>query len=153
MHAVMEIDKRNGLLAGPDCAPVFREQRTFEVFPPQYHAWAKNARRLVPPTQYSPHCPGDGASASAQAQQLAIRYPINGAVLLFDHAAPEISQAIMVRVEAPSHVRRVTLVVDGRTEAQLEPPFEHPLRVGKGRHTIRAQAGSLASEPVVFDVQ
>jgi penicillin-binding protein 1C len=152
MHEVIEVDRRNGLRAGPGCAQDEKRTGVFEKFEARYQAWAKASRRPLAPEDDSPHCPGHQAAVSSVGK-LSIRYPYAGAVLLEDPSMPEAMQGLVVRVDAPASVKQMTLFVNGRAMATLGPPFEHPLRLSRGKHQLWVQAGEARSERVEFEVR
>jgi len=59
----------------------------------------------------------------------------------------------VLRADAPTSVKAVTLVVDGRTVATVGPPFEKVLRLSRGKHEVWAEAGSMKSRRVSFEVR
>jgi penicillin-binding protein 1C len=152
MHTRVEVDKRNGLLAGPGCTDDHKRLEVFETFDAKYNAWAKASGRPLVPSEWSPLCPGTGETTSPSGK-LAIRYPYPGAVFLDDPSMPDTMQGVVLRADAPTSVNAVALVVDGRTVATVGPPFETVLRLSRGKHEVWAEAGSMKSRPVSFEVR
>ncbi len=152
MHLQAEVDVRNGLLAGPGCPTDQKRLAVFESFHARYQAWARASRRPLVPGDWSPNCPGTG-DAPVGAGKLAVRYPYAGAVFLEDPSMPETMQGLVVRVDAPPSVRRLTIFVDGQAVATIGPPFERALRLQPGRHEVWAEAGGETSGRVSFEVR
>jgi len=57
-HHTIALDRRNGLLAGPDCPLDFVAFQTFTFYPAEAEAWARKQGVPQPPSTYSPLCPG-----------------------------------------------------------------------------------------------
>ena len=91
--------------------------------------------------------------AAPSTEKLAIRYPYPGAVFLNDPSMPETMQGVVVRADAPSSVAQVTLVVDGKPVGTVGPPFERAIRLSPGKHRVWAEAGTIRSKPVSFEVR
>ena len=149
MHESVAIDRRNGLRAGPGCAPAFVELRTFERHDGELLAWARGAHRDLAPDAFSPLCPG--AMTSAQGA-LAIQYPADGTRLVVDPGLPLSTQSLGVRLTAPSGVR-ATLEVDGREVGAASSALVVRWPIRPGRHVLVARAPGLpASAPVAVEV-
>lgn len=156
MHRLIEVDTRNGLIAGPRCSQDQREERRFETFSSRYQPWAQAAHRPIAPTEFSPNCPGDSQDLPHDAlasQRLSIRYPYSGAVFLDDPSMPHGVQGIVVRIAGPSGVQKVVLSDNERVIATLSPPFEYSMKLSQGTHRLRATGGGLTSDIVEFEVR
>lgn len=152
MHQQVEVDVRNGLLAGPGCSPEQKKVAVFESFDARYQAWARASRRPLVPSEWSPNCPGTGET-SLGTGKLAVRYPYPGAVFLDDPSMPDTMQGLVVRIDAPPSVRRMTIFVDGRAVATIGPPFERALQLQPGKHEVWAEADGEKSGRVSFEVR
>jgi 1A family penicillin-binding protein len=65
-HRFLTLDTRNGLLAGPGCAPQFTTSKLFTVYPAEAQDWARRQGIAEAPTAYSPLCPdSDGGPQTA----------------------------------------------------------------------------------------
>ena len=158
MHQRVDLDMRNGLLAGPigpGCASHQRVSTVVEVFDARYLAWARGSRRPLMPSDWSPNCPhasGDN-NASSSKGKLAFRYPYAGAVFLDDPSAPTSMQGLAVRVNAPPRVQKVTLLVDGQVVGTMGPPFEKVIRLQPGMHELRAESNGVEGAWAEFEVR
>ncbi|RME42986.1 MAG: PBP1A family penicillin-binding protein, partial [Caldilineae bacterium] len=56
-HVRLTIDRRNGLLAGPDCPPAYTLVRWFVRYPVEAEPWMARNHIQPPPDAYSPLCP------------------------------------------------------------------------------------------------
>ncbi len=151
MHEFVRIDRRNGLRA-PGCAGSNVEERAFEVFPPEYAAWAKEARRPLAPEEASVQCSG-GAALVAGAK-LRIASPNDGSSYALDPSRPSALQALSVRIDAPRDVGHVRLFVDGRAIAAADASHVVRWQLAPGSHVLVAEAESGGeSAPVRVTVQ
>jgi penicillin-binding protein 1C len=149
MHIRVDIDRRNGLRAGPGCDPRHVDHVAFESLPAEYDAWAERASRPRPPRTYSPLCPAPPASAA----RVRVDSPRDGDAFLLDPDRPSRLQAIDVRVAAPDGAREVQLRIDGAPIATLAAPYVLTWRLVPGSHEIVAVAGGEASAPVRVSVE
>ncbi len=144
MHVAVQIDRRNGLLAGPGCPPGEVTTRVFERYEPGTAAWAREVGRPVTPEAWSPLCPGQGTpwdmSRDAISARPTIRYPVDGASFLLDPAVPAAQQAIVVHATAPAGATSLSFLVDGAVVATRQSPFEYTLRLTPGRHELVVSA-------------
>jgi len=149
MHIRVDIDRRNGLRAGPGCDPRHVDHVAFESLPAEYDAWAERASRPRPPRTYSPLYPAPPASAA----RVRVDSPRDGDAFLLDPDRPSRLQAIDVRVAAPDGAREVQLRIDGAPIATLAAPYVLTWRLVPGSHEIVAVAGGEASAPVRVSVE
>ena len=153
-HVRLDVDPRNGLLAGhAPSATCERAARTFERFPPDYAAWAAAAGRPVAPTAYSPDCPADPSEIGAPTGPLAIRYPLDDARFVIDPDRPASVQVLAVSVVAPPGTPEVALVVDGAEVDHQKTPYTLRWPLAPGDHTLVARAGKTESERVTIHVR
>jgi penicillin-binding protein 1C len=146
LHEEVAIDTRNGLRAGPGCAPANVARRSFERYDGPLAAWAAAAHRATAPDAFSPLCPSAGIAASGQ---LRIGYPHDGTRFLLDPDRPVTQQVVSVRVEAPGAAGLVALKVDGRVIARAPSPYVVGWPLEKGSHELVAEsAGLAASTPI-----
>lgn len=152
MHEHVTIDRRNGLRAGPTCPRAFVEERSFEVYPPMFTAWARGANREIAPERSSPSCAP--AEARIGHGQLRVGYPEDGARFVFDPDRARSLQSVQFRVEAPEGAHEVRLRVDGEVTARVPFPYVASWPLSLGPHVIVAEASGLApSNPVHVLVQ
>ncbi len=154
MHRRLPVDQVTGLLAGRRCPPAEVRERTFEIFPASFLAWARAAGRPLPPRQPSPRCP-EGAPPVDELADAPdgprITAPPPGTLLLLD---PQLQgrQEVTIQVEAPG-ASRVVLRVGDERHTLAGPPFSFrwPLRVGEIR--LVAEASGQRSPEVLLRVQ
>lgn len=81
-HERVRVDRRNGLLAGPDCASSEVVDVPVEHFPPEYAAWAKAAGRSSLPVGGAPELPraGDPSRRLSRKRAADRQYPRRRAV-------------------------------------------------------------------------
>jgi penicillin-binding protein 1C len=153
VHERVRVDRRNGLRAGPECPAAFVEERTFERFEGPFRAWAQASGRATAPVGVSPLCPGPAARTPA-VSQARIGWPNDGATFVIDPERARSEQAVFVRMEAPSGVDRVALLVDGRAMADVGAPFVVRWQLAPGEHVFAARpAAGPPSPPVLVRVE
>ncbi len=161
MHEVVAIDRRNGLRAGAGCDPRFVEERVLERFGAEYDAWAKDARRLTVPVELSPLCPAPAGetrvasgAAPAEAGDLRIAYPRDGARFLLEPERPADVQTVPVRIESREGGGTLELYVDGKSVGVVRSPFVKEWPLVRGDHELVAVArAGAASAPVHVTVE
>lgn len=147
------IDAATGLLAGPGCeGPT--ENRVFRRPPAEAVLWAREHDWPFPPTRSCLE-----AQTVAQAQELVIVYPVDGARFRLDPTLPAESQriAIAVRGDVPAAATNGSILLDGEPiSAFREVPVERFWQLQAGTHTLQAvvdsDAGTVRSETVTFEV-
>ncbi len=148
MHESIRVDVRNGLRAGPACAPPVTATRVFEVFRAPYAEWASAVGRADAPRAFSPACPDDGAATRDGGEGLRVVYPHDGARFLLDAERSAAVQTLQVRADDDSFDVYVDGSLRGRAERGV---FRLPL--ARGEHTLRlAATGKRTSDPVRFTV-
>jgi penicillin-binding protein 1C len=148
LHVEVEIDGRNGLLAGPSCAR--GETHVFESYPDRYASWASQAGRPIAPTEFSPLCPG---RADASGKKPRVAYPFDGARFAVDPSMHREQQAIVLAAHVPPGTRRVRFRVDGRALPEVVAPYRTPLALTRGTHAVSVETeGGLSSPSVRFYV-
>ena len=154
-HRKLPLDHRNGLLAGPDCPTGTVTEKLFEVFPPEYAAWAKSQGRALPPENYSPNCPEAPSGIEREAESsLRITEPADGARFVIDPERPVKLQQLTVNVLAPPTTREVSLEVDGAGLGQAGRPFEFHWTLRAGRHRfVAVDSSGRRSQAVEVDVR
>jgi 1A family penicillin-binding protein len=135
-HQTIALDRRNGLRAGPGCPLDFVVFQTFTLYPAEAQAWARKQGVPRPPDIYSPLCPHNQVSESANQrigelandgqssvhpsslspQPLIFTSPDQGSVFRLTPNIPADKQKIRVSVRPADgvEVRQVTLLVNGR---------------------------------------
>lgn len=151
-HRELMLDRRNGLLAGPDCPSGETTRRKFELYPDEYAAWAKAANRPVAPTQFSANCPALATAESSTA--LRIKSPIDGSRFVLDpDRAPEL-QHLKIEALAPASAATLTLLVNDQPVGKSKRPFEFfwQLEAGSFRFVAVTDTGER-SLPVEIGVR
>jgi penicillin-binding protein 1C len=154
-HQTLALDRRNGLLAGPNCPSINVLNQRFEIYPPEYAQWAKTAGHILPPEQYSPNCPLPEAQLGPDNDALLrIVEPRKEAKFVIDPERDPALQILEISVAAPAGVVQVTLEVDGRSLAHSARPFVFHWNLSAGRHQFVA-VGSHGerSEVIGIDVR
>jgi penicillin-binding protein 1C len=145
-HERVRVDRRNGLLAGPDCASSDVVDVPIEHFPPEYAAWAKAAGRVSLPVGSSPNCPVRTPESTVQGG-LQIANIQDGARFALDPDRPAGIQRLEVRVMAPESVSAVRLRVDGQPIGSQGSPFAFSWPLEEGEHVLVAEADGASSSP------
>jgi penicillin-binding protein 1C len=155
MHERVDVDRRNGLRAGPGCAPAVVANMVFERFAPEFVSWADAVGRPVAPRDWSPDCPGpsswpdrEGGASAVDDARPRIEYPPPGARFAIDPDRPREAQRLDIRIIAPGRPREALLVVDGRQVARVAAPFEASWRLEVGEHDLVAEVDGAKSPAV-----
>ena len=136
-HERVRIDRRNGLRAGPACAPADTVDEDEERYPPEYAAWAARAERPVAPAAGSPFCPPEDAPLGSDvASTLRIANVEDGArFAIRSRSAPGAADA---RGSGHRAAARRAGAVAGRWRSHRLARFSVPLRLAAGPGRARA---------------
>jgi len=148
-HWAYTLDARNGLLAGPGCAPDYTIEKRYTLYPAEAQDWARWQNIPRPPEAYSPMCPGSPAVGGSVAgpvvgvpsTPLIMTSPDQGGRYRLSPEVAASSQQIFVAVRPVDGValREVTLYVDGEALATLTgPPYQARWQMKPGAHTFWA---------------
>ena len=139
VHVEVELDRANGLLAGPACAAKDRVRRVGERWPAELESWAVDAGRALLPRQESPRCPPNGLTSSARELRIQIRAPRDGEVLTLLPDLPRRAQRLPLEALVQGAPRRLRWFVDGRQVSAPEFPYRArwQLEPGRGRRHRR----------------
>lgn len=159
-HRRIPIDRRNGRRAGPDCPAEWVERPLFEVFPPEFAAWAADAGRPAPPADDSPLCPilpddsGAHVGAPGASRPVTIAWPEDGSRFSLDPDVPPEFQTIRIvaHVSGASASTRATFLVDGRPIGESAAPFRATWRLAPGRHELAVRLPDGATDRVTIEV-
>lgn len=146
-HVEIEVDKRTGLPAGPDCRE--REPRVFERLPPEYEPWARAAGRPLLPDHAAPGCER-GAITAGDDDEPRVTDPRPGARYLHDPSLGD-RQAILVRTSGAG--ARAAIVLDGRRLPAGPSPGTALAQPGPGEHSVWVEARGARSDVVTFVVE
>lgn len=152
-HRELPLDKRNGLLAGPNCPAGATTTRTFEVFPERFTEWARSSNRVQVPDRYSPNCPAS-ATASEASDAPRITYPTDRSRFVIDPERPRELQVLRIEVVAPPSLEELSLWVDDHVFQKSRQPFVFQWQLSPGHHRFLVVAKhGQQSEPVEIDVR
>ena len=139
VHQVVAIDTRSGLLATEDTPSEKVKQRSFTVYPEQYHPWLRDKGIPIPPA--ITHADARAASEGSDwhlSERLQIRYPLPGANFHIDPVLRDSFQQVHLRGTAPPSWHDVHWLVDGtRQEGDYR---DSRWRLAEGRHTFTLRA-------------
>jgi len=159
-HWWVRIDRRNDLLAGPDCPAQYATERLFTLYPAEAQDWVRRQAIPQPPGAYSPLCPAgerapddqrpadqsrhpDPYSLLPTPYSLTMTSPDQGSRFLLSPQIPKAMQrvAVAVRLADGVRVRQVVLLVDGQPLQTLtRPPYQAFWVMTPGRHVFSARA-------------
>ena len=137
-HQTLTVDRHNGMLAGPSCTGQDVVRKRFEIFPPEYSAWAKSAGHVLPPDEYSPNCPALRAESNDAVAMVRILEPSDGSRFVIDPDRDPSLQALQIAVAAPLATAEIGLEVDGKVIARASRPFVFQWLLQSGPHRFVA---------------
>lgn len=155
-HQKLTIDRRNGLLAGPNCPRSATVERWFTAYPVEAQPWVERNVVGVAPAAYSPLCPATGESelvaavgyrAGEQTPPLRFLSPDQGTSYRRSAAIPANQQKVQVTVQVSPEVKAesVRLTVNGQPLAR-GPEAWWPLSAGA--YTFEATGVTTAGQTV-----
>jgi penicillin-binding protein 1C len=150
-HREIELDRRNGMLAGAGCPEQHVQRQVMTVYPPVYRAWAHARGVAAPPTTYSPLCPNRSAGSHAGAR-VSIRFPQSGDRYHVDPDLRRAFQQLPLEATVRGWVSEVRWLVDGRLVARSPYPYAASWTIRRGRHTISAVLPDGARSNVTVNV-
>lgn len=151
-HVKVRIDRRNGLLAGPNCAARFVVNRPMVSLPREYRSWARGNHVELAPERWSPLCPG---APNEEPRQIVVREPRDHSRFLWDPETPADSSGIRLAAEVTPADEDIVWIVDGSPVAKVGYPFELRVPLQPGRHTILAATArsDVSSRPITITVE
>lgn len=149
-HRPVQLDARNGLLAGPTCPPEHAVTKELVALPPRYESWARREKLDVAPTRESPLC----AAAFTEARRVSLAEPRDRSRYLFDPEAPQGLGGVRLSARVSPATEDVVFLVDGVPVGSASWPHELRTSLRPGSHTIRAALarGGALSAPVTVIV-
>jgi penicillin-binding protein 1C len=153
IHDTVEIDRHNGLLAGPACAARDRSTRVVERYDADVEPWAIEAARPLAPRAYSPRCPAPITNDATTARRIEIRAPRDGDVFTLLPDVPRRAQRLRLEARVEGHPRKLRWLANGRPVAVRGFPYDARFRLEPGEHEIVAEADGVRSDPVRVTVQ
>jgi 1A family penicillin-binding protein len=161
-HWEYALDVRNGLLAGPECAPAFVTRERYTLYPAEAQDWARWQNIPQPPETYSPLCPGpsDGQAVARvmgspaledDRRPLILTSPDQGSQYRISPELPRSAQQIWVAARPGDGIslRQVALIVNDQVLATLTaPPYQALWTIEPGTHTFTALGVDPAGDEV-----
>ncbi len=162
-HWWYRLDKRNGLLAGPQCPAPYVTYRRYTLYPAEAQEWARQQGIPRPPEHYSPLCPLPGTMSEVQPNvadvvayatpptALVMLSPDEGARYRLSAEIPPMAQRLMVHVRPVDGVvpHQITLLVDGQPLATVtRPPYRAAWEMRPGHHTFAARGVDASGRPL-----
>ena len=141
VHARVVIDRRNGLLAGPECPREVTETHVLERWSAPYKDWAARMDRSRVPEESSPYCP---VAVEELRTGIRITQPFDGARFVIDPDRPGDLQKLAIHVTPEDAEVRV----DGALLAK-----DHAWQLEAGTHEVRARHAGVESAAVRFTVR
>jgi penicillin-binding protein 1C len=149
-HREVELDVRNGLLAGATCPRDFVMAKPMLVLPDAYESWARREKLDVAPTRKSPLCP----EAFTDRRRVQIQEPRDRSRYLFDPDTPRELAGVRLWARVSPSTEDVVWLVDGEPIGKVAWPHELRAALKPGTHVIRAALahGVELSAPVTVVV-
>ena len=146
VHVDIALDRLTGLRAGPGCPPGDVVHEVFAILPPIYAQWS-HAHLPLPPTAFSPRCPGtDPLPTDAPL----ILEPHAGATFVRDSTLPASMQQIALLAHGSG---RLTWTVAGREVAQTQPGQRAFWTPPPGHHRVIVRTDTGQHAHVDVDVE
>lgn len=148
MYRTFMLDKRNNLLAGPNCNPSETYEKAFVIFPAELVKWSLENGYPLPPAKYSPFCPAAASESGAEktSSALHITKPHNGDVFKLDPNIPLSSQKIIFEAAADPDTETVDWYIDEKKIATSQKPlFRWEWEPKVGNFQIKAVTGDTES--------
>ena len=142
VHRLLRVDERTDRVATAGSRGPHVRERVVEVYPPEYWAWMEQRGM---PLYLSPDSGGTVAGAGLQ-----VLFPDHGDVFKVDPDVADADQAIRLQASVPAGTSGATWVLDGCELGSVGPPFTLFWGLEPGRHRVRVEAGTRASEEVSF---
>jgi len=150
-HALVAVDRRNQLRAGPQCPAAFVTHKVMLDLPESYAGWARERHLEIAPRQLSPLC---GDPTRDRPVRVTITEPRPASRYLFDpDAAPDTAGVrFTARVEPPGE--ELVWEVDGIPVARGAYPYTTRQTLAPGRHVVAAKLArrSETSRPVTVEI-
>lgn len=149
IHKIVEVDRRNNLLAG-GCPPNVIEQKVFVDYPPEVYSWAVLNGKPAVPKEYSPFCIDKTQTTARTRLFITITNPKHKAV--FQNAPLLIKrQGITLEANVSDAIKKVIWYIDGaRFTETTSFPFSAILPLQSGNHIVYAEGIGL-NDTVISD--
>lgn len=150
IYRVVQIDRRNGQLAGEACPPSIVEERTFAVFPPELRKWARENGWQQAPTTTSALCGSGQTQASEHTSFLDITRPAASDAFQLDAMVPDKNERIIFEARADDSIRTVEWYVNGSLVGTGKAPdFRLEWQPFPGRFTVEVRHGAVARSTTI----
>ena len=149
-HRPVQLDARNGLLAGATCPAEHVVTRDLLALPARYETWARREKLDVAPSRESPLCP----AAFTADRRVSLAEPRDRSRYLFDPETPAGLGGVRLSARVTPATEDVVFLVDGVPVGKVAWPHELRTSLEPGTHTIRAALahGAELSAPVTVVV-
>lgn len=132
---LIAIDKRNNLLAPPDCPKRFIEYKKFVVLDPVFKDWAASQGLNTPPVEYSPI---GGYEKKPDDYEVEITYPNTNSRFYIDPEMPEDEAVITINCNVIPSSKEVLWFVNNREFKVCEYPYALNLPMKPGKYVLEA---------------
>lgn len=147
LYIPVEIDTRNGLLAGQDCPAEFKKREIFVIFPPELKTWARENGWPSPPSQSSPLCLPE---KDMTGNWLIIEKPNQGETFLLDPMIPDENEKIILTASAGNEIEKIEWFINNQSVGTTLPPsFRLEWQPVKGIHEIIAKGKNTESRIMI----
>jgi penicillin-binding protein 1C len=135
-HAMVKLDARNGLRAGPLCQKRFLVERPMLDLPAAYETWAASQRLEIAPRTVSPLCRD---ASFGEVARVAIKEPRPNSRYLWDPDTPREAAALRLAAKVEPPDEEIVWIVDGAPLAKVGYPHAVRWSPTPGSHTIAAR--------------
>jgi 1A family penicillin-binding protein len=125
-HHLAAIDRRNGLLVGPDCPPEYTLDRWFVQYPLEVQPWVQQYHVAQLPAEYSPYCPADPAHSPTNAGAASLPHRASAPLLI---TSPDQGEIYRLTPAIPTGKQRIRVAV--QVGAGIDPQSVQLLRNGQ----------------------
>lgn len=145
------IDKRNGLLASPDCGEEWTELKKMFVLPSIFKDWATIQGIVLAPTDYSPLCSG---IKIIDDYKVSILNPRQASRLYIDPEMPKDHNLLILNCSVKPRAKSILWIVDGQEYKVVKYPYKISWPLQRGKHTFRAEIpwSSASSNEISIEV-
>jgi len=147
LYVPVELDTRNGLLAGQDCPAEFKKTEVFTVFPPELKTWARENGFSSPPSSYSPLCQSVGEKEDSW---ITIESPNQGESYLLDSMIPNVNEKIILSASASDDIKKIEWYVGKKLIGIGQAPsFRFEWQPTKGVFKISAKGNEVENSETI----
>lgn len=150
VHQLLPVDRKNGLLAFPNCrAPI--EYRRFTVLAPRFRDWAESQGLEVPPDRYSPAC---GGAPVVDRYDIAVTSPRTGTRFFIDPEMPAGKSLLPLTCRVFPPPASVLWMLDGQELQVVKHPFTllWPMQPGQHEFHVVVPGTEFRSATVKLEV-